>query len=206
MSRPVTVSNYGVIFAGAQKNVGPAGLTIVIVRDDLLPSTVTSPHIPSIMNYRLMAEHDSLYNTPPVFSMYVVALTLKHLIQTYGSDNDEGGSHQSLAKLGDENAKKANLLYRTIDSSQGFYHNPVPQPYRSLMNIVFRIRGGGVGANFDTDLETAFVKEASQRGLLELKGHRSVGGLRASLYNAMTYENVELLCNFMLQFQQQHQQ
>lgn len=185
LSRPVDVSKYGVIYAGAQKNAGIAGVTVVIVRDDLLARSKAD--IPSVINYKKKAEADSLDNTPPVFNIYMTLLVLQWI--------QSKGGLEGIEKL---NRQKAEKVYSTIDNSGGFYTSPVESSVRSYMNIPVRIKGG------DTDLENLFLAEADRRGLVELKGHRSVGGLRVSLYNALTIEGVNLLVSFMEEFKRGH--
>lgn len=180
LCRPVPVSKYGILYACAQKNAGPAGVTVVIIRDDLLAQCPTD--LPSMLNYKVLADSKSLLNTPPTFAVYMVKLVTDWL------RNDVGG----LEKMREINRKKASLLYEAIDRSGGFYEGHADPACRSLMNVTFRLP--------DAALESQFLKEAQQRGLCELKGHRSVGGCRASIYNAMPMEGVELLRQFMLEF------
>jgi len=179
LSRPVDVSKYGVIFAGAQKNAGPAGVTIVIVREDLLGQSL--PCTPLMLDWKLQADNQSLYNTPPTFSIYIAGLVFEWIL------NEVGG----LEKMELLNIAKSQKLYGVIDSSQGFYSAVVEPLYRSRMNVPFRIKGG------NEKLEKEFLSEATKSGLLELKGHRSIGGLRASIYNAMPMEGVVALTTFM---------
>jgi len=162
-SYPFDVSKFGLIYAGAQKNLGPAGVTIVIIREDLLERSQDSLH--TMLNYKIHAENNSLYNTPPVFGIYIVGLVAKWLLSI--------GGLEAIAKINDEKAK---LIYDAIDNSNGFYRGHAEKDSRSKMNITFRLP--------NEDLEKQFVKEATERGLVGLKGHRSVGGLRASVYNA----------------------
>ena len=182
LSKPVDVSRFGVIYAGAQKNIGPSGLTLVIVRKDLIgkESTMT----PSMLRYQVQAEAGSMSNTPPSFAWYVAGLVFKTLLKRGG-----------LAAVGEVNQRKAQKLYDAIDTSD-FYANPVKIENRSLMNVPFTL------ANADKD--AAFLKEAAAAGLAALKGHRSVGGMRASIYNAMTEEGVDALVSFMADFEQRH--
>ena len=180
LSRPVPVDRFGVIYAGAQKNLGPAGVTIVIIRNDLLDRTPDS--VPTYLRYRTHADKDSLYNTPPVFPIYMVKLVLDWLI-------DQGG----LPAIAERNRRKAAALYDAIEGSDGFYRCPVDPAYRSDMNVVFRLP--------DEEKEKRFVTEAKERGMIGLKGHRSVGGIRASIYNAMPETGVEALVGFMRTFQ-----
>jgi phosphoserine aminotransferase len=170
---------YGLVYAGAQKNLGPAGVTVVIVRRELLARV--PPGLPALLDYKLLAENGSLYNTPPCFAIYVVGLVLRQL-------RDDGG----LAEVERRNTAKAALLYRAIDESGGFYRGHARSDSRSRMNVTFRLPS--------EELEKAFVKESTAAGLDGLKGHRSVGGLRASLYNAVGQEAVEALVEFMAEF------
>jgi phosphoserine aminotransferase len=179
MSRPLPVEKFGVIYAGAQKNLGPAGVTIVIMREDLLercPDTLTA-----YLNYKTHAEKNSLYNTPPVFSIYALKLVLELLKKQGGMPAVE-----AVAK------KKAGMLYAAMDSSGGFYRCPVDKAVRSRMNVVFRLPS--------EELEKKFIDESVEKGMVGLKGHRSVGGCRASIYNAMPEEGVAVLADFMKEF------
>ncbi len=178
ISEPVDVSKFGVIYAGAQKNMAPAGLTVVIVREDLLGWT--NPATPSMLDWKLMADNDSMYNTPPCYAIYVAGLVYEWIKSIGG-----------LTEMKKMNEKKANLLYDYLDS-QDYYIAPVSKESRSMMNLTF------VTAN--EDLDKKFAKEAAAAGLKNLKGHRSVGGMRASIYNAMPYEGVEALVAFMKDF------
>jgi len=180
LCRPVPVDRYGVLFGCAQKNAGPAGVTIVIIRDDLLERT--PDNLPAMLDYRALAEQKSLLNTPPVFSVYMVKLVTDWLL------NEVGG----LAEMEKRNRQKAQLLYDCIDASAGFYAGHAEPDCRSIMNVTFRLP--------NPDLESQFIQEADARGLRTLKGHRSVGGCRASIYNAMPREGVEALRDFMLEF------
>ena len=182
LSRPIDVSRYGVIYAGAQKNIGPSGLTLAIVREDLLPAK--DAVIPSVLDYRLAAENDSMFNTPPTFAWYLAGLVFKWLKQ-------QGG----VAKMATRNQHKAALLYDYIDKSD-FYSNDVDVAYRSWMNVPFFLG--------DERLNDVFVAEAEQHGLLALKGHRMVGGMRASIYNAMPIAGVQTLVSFMQEFERVH--
>jgi len=178
-SRPIDVSKHGVIYAGAQKNLGPSGLTLVIIRKDLLERSQAS--LPTMLNYKVQAENGSLYNTPPVFGVYILRLVLKWLIGNGG-----------LEAMAERNAKKAGMLYAEIDRT-GFYRGHARPDSRSTMNVTFRLPS--------EDLEKQFAKEATAAGLDGLKGHRSVGGLRASIYNAFPVEGVEALVQFMQEFE-----
>jgi phosphoserine aminotransferase len=179
LSRPIDVSRYGLIYAGAQKNLGPAGVTLVVVRRDLLERTPGG--LAAMLDYRLQAESRSLYNTPPTFAVYVVGLVLRWLLATGG-----------LAGAARRNEEKAGLLYASIDGSGGFYRGHAQPGSRSLMNVTFRLPS--------EELEAAFLKEAQAESLDGLKGHRSVGGLRASVYNACPVESARALASFMDEF------
>lgn len=182
LSRPVDVDRFGVIYAGAQKNIGPAGLCLVIVRRELLGRA--RPETPAMLNWQIAAENDSMYNTPPTFAIYLAGLVFEWLEELGG-----------LEKMEAINRRKAEKLYALIDES-GFYANPVEQISRSLMNVPFTLA--------DDALDTVFLKEAEAKQLLNLKGHRSVGGMRASLYNAIEESSVDALCSFMRDFEQRH--
>ncbi len=179
LSRPIDISRYGVIYAGAQKNIGPAGITLVIVRNDLLePARENLPHL---MMWKSYAESDSMTNTPPTFAWYVADLVFKHLL-------DNGG----LKSMADLNRRKSEKLYAAIDAS-GFYSNPVAVPNRSRMNVPFILA--------DAALDAKFLEESQAEGLANLKGHRSVGGMRASIYNAVPEAAVDALIEFMAEFE-----
>ncbi|MFO1293926.1 MAG: 3-phosphoserine/phosphohydroxythreonine transaminase [Rubrivivax sp.] len=182
LSRPIEVSKYGLIYAGAQKNVGPSGLTIVIVRDDLLGQ----PHalLPSAFDYKTVADNDSMYNTPPTYAIYIAGLVFDWL-------EAQGG----LAAIERHNRAKAALLYDHLDTTQ-FYQAPVARDCRSLMNVPFKLA--------DDKLDGEFLKGAEARGMVQLKGHRSVGGMRASIYNAMPIEGVRTLIAYMKEFEARH--
>lgn len=180
LCRPIPVEKFGLIYACAQKNVGPAGVTIVIIRDDLVERSPAD--LPSLLNYKVLAEGKSLLNTPPTFAIYMVKLVTDWLI------NEIGG----LEKMAEINRGKAKLLYDIIDGSGGFYQPHAEADCRSIMNVPFRLT--------NADLDDPFLKQAAERGLVELKGHRSVGGCRASIYNAMPVEGVKLLADFMTEF------
>ena len=177
-SEPVDVKKFGLIYAGAQKNIAPAGLTIVIVRDDLLGNA--GPEVPAMMDYKLMADNDSMYNTPPCWCIYMAKLVFEWLESIGG-----------LEEIKRRNEYKASLLYDYLDS-QSYYIAPVDKASRSMMNVVF-VTG-------NDELDAKFAKEAAKAGLKNLKGHRSVGGMRASIYNAMPVEGVEALIKFMEEF------
>ena len=179
LSRPIDVSKFGLVYAGAQKNIGPAGLTIVIVREDLLGQTVAGT--PTMFDYKIHADNESMYNTPPTYGMYVAGLVFQWLKKLGG-----------LAAMERYNREKAALLYDYLDGT-GFYKSPVAKQNRSLMNVPFTLH--------DAALDEAFLKGASARGLLQLKGHRSVGGMRASIYNAMPKEGVIALVEYMREFE-----
>ncbi|MEW6445820.1 MAG: 3-phosphoserine/phosphohydroxythreonine transaminase [Pseudomonadota bacterium] len=178
LSRPVDVSKFGIIYAGAQKNVGPAGLTIVIVRDDLIGETL--PGTPVMFDYKTQADNGSMYNTPPTYAWYIAGLVFEHLLA-------KGG----LAAMGEINKRKASKLYDAIDNSP-FYSNPVDPKCRSWMNVPFILA--------NSELDKAFLKEAEAADLTTLAGHRSVGGMRASIYNAMPEAGVDALVEFMNDF------
>ena len=182
LSRPVDVAQYGLIYGGAQKNIGPAGLTIVIVRADLIGQAL--PITPSAFDYKTVADNESMYNTPPTYAIYIAGLVFKWL-------KDQGG----LAAMAAHNANKAALLYDAIDASS-FFSSPVARDCRSLMNVPFKLKN-------DT-LDGAFLKGAEARGMVQLKGHRSVGGMRASIYNAMPLAGVQALVGYMLEFEATH--
>jgi phosphoserine aminotransferase len=184
LSRSVDVSRFGLIYAGAQKNIGPAGLTIVIVRDDLVGHVPSG--LPAMLDYKTHADNDSMYNTPPTYGIYIAGLVFQMLKRNGG-----------IAAMERANIAKAKLLYDAIDASNGFYHCPVNNADRSRMNVPFTLKDApSTGSGLDGD----FVKQADARGLLQLKGHRSVGGMRASIYNAMPREGVQALVNFMSEF------
>ena len=182
LSAPVDVSRFGLIFAGAQKNLGPAGVTVVIIRRDLAERGSTG--LPAMLQYRTHMKERSLYNTPATFAVYMLKLVLEWV--------ERQGGAAAMARRNDE---KARLLYDTIDSSGGFYSSPVAVEDRSRMNVVFRIAGG------DQAREKQFVREAESAGLVGLQGHRSVGGLRASLYNAVGRGAAEAIAAFMEDFE-----
>lgn len=182
LSRPLDVSRYGLIYGGAQKNIGPAGLTIVIVREDLLGHAL--PETPSAFDYRTVADNDSMYNTPPTWAIYVAGLVFRWIEQ-------QGG----LAAIAAHNQAKAELLYGYLDGT-GFYRCPVQPGSRSRMNVPFKLA--------DDKLDAAFLKGAEERGLVQLKGHRSVGGMRASIYNAMPLAGVQALVDYMKAFEARH--
>ncbi len=179
LSRPLDVSKFGIIYAGAQKNIGPAGMAIVIVREDLIGEVL--PQTPSMFNYNTHADADSMYNTPPTYTWYLAGLVFQWL-------KKQGG----LAAMGEINQRKADALYSAIDQSD-FYSNPVDVRYRSWMNVPFTLA--------NSELDASFLSEAKAAHLLTLKGHRSVGGMRASIYNAMPEAGVQALIDFMQDFE-----
>jgi len=183
LSREIDVSKFALIYAGAQKNIGPAGLTLVIVREDLLGEVVAGT--PTMLDYKVHADNDSMYNTPPTYAMYIAGLVFQWLKKNGG-----------IAAMEANNIAKAKLLYAAIDASNGFYTCPVAVADRSRMNVPFTLKDAG--------LDGAFVKQAEAIGLLQLKGHRSVGGMRASIYNAMPLAGVAALVEFMGQFAKQN--
>jgi phosphoserine aminotransferase len=182
LSRPVDVAKYGMIYAGAQKNIGPAGLTIVIIRDDLVGQGQPTP--PAMLDYKTHAEADSMYNTPPTYGIYIAGLVFQGL-------KKQGG----LAAMEKKNIEKSQLLYDFLDQSQ-FYKNPVRKQDRSRMNVPFTLK--------DAALDEEFLKGAKARNMVQLKGHRSVGGMRASIYNAMSIEGVRTLVDYMREFEKSH--
>ncbi len=182
LSRPIDVSKYGVIYGGAQKNIGPAGLTFAIVRDDLLDRAL--PITPSVFHWKEQAAADSMLNTPPTYGMYIAGLVFEWLLA-------QGG----LVAMEQQNIAKAKLLYDCLDSSD-FYSSPVDPACRSRMNVPFFLR--------DESLNEVFLKSAQANGLLQLKGHRVVGGMRASIYNAMPMQGVQALVDFMKEFERSH--
>jgi phosphoserine aminotransferase len=182
-SRPIDIAKYGVIYAGAQKNLGPSGVTLVIIRDDLLARSPKG--LPTMLDYNTHAKDKSLYNTPPVFGIYILGLVVKWIA-------GQGG----LAAMGRANADKAKLIYDAIDSSGGFYRGHAEPASRSMMNVTFRLPSEA--------LEKQFVAEATRAGMDGLGGHRSVGGIRASIYNAFPRQGVEALVAFMTAFAAKH--
>jgi len=182
LSRAVDVARYGLIYAGAQKNIGPAGLTIVIVRDDLIGQAL--PITPSAFDYKQQADNDSMLNTPPTYAVYIAGLVFKWL-------KEQGG----LAQIEKHNIGKAKLLYDYLDQSR-FFVSPVDRQDRSRMNVPFKLKNEA--------LDEEFLKGAKQRAMVQLKGHRSVGGMRASIYNAMPIEGVKALVEYMREFEAKH--
>ena len=182
LSREVEVSKYGVIFAGAQKNMGIAGLTVVIVREDLIGNAL--PFCPSVFDWKNVAQHDSMFNTPPTFAIYIAGLVFQWLKR-------QGG----VAAIEQRNISKAALLYDYLDST-GFYRNLVARDCRSRMNVPFFLR--------DESLNAVFLAGAKDRGLVQLKGHRILGGMRASIYNAMPVEGVQVLVDYLREFEKRH--
>ncbi|WP_428624973.1 3-phosphoserine/phosphohydroxythreonine transaminase [Sedimenticola sp.] len=182
LSRPVEVSRYGIIYAGAQKNIGPAGLTVVIVREDLIGEVV--PGTPAMFDYKVQADGESMYNTPPTYGWYLAGLVFQWLKRNGG-----------LAAMAETNQRKATALYAAIDTSD-FYNNPVEVSCRSWMNVPFTLA--------DAELDAKFLADAKEAGLVTLKGHRSVGGMRASIYNAMPEAGVQALIDFMADFEKRN--
>ena len=182
LSRPIDVTKYGLIYAGAQKNIGPAGLTIVIVREDLIGETLKGT--PTMFDYKIHGDNDSMYNTPPTYAIYIAGLVFKQL-------KAKGG----IAAMEATNRTKAQLIYDAIDASS-FFNSPVARVNRSLMNIPFTLK--------DAALDEEFLKGAKARGMVQLKGHRSVGGMRASIYNAMPIEGVQALVDWIKEFEKLH--
>lgn len=186
LTRPLDVTKFGLIYAGAQKNIGVAGVTVVIVREDLLLRK--NPICPSILDYKLNSDNNSVYNTPATFSVYIMGLVFKWL-------KEKGGAKA----MAERSAKKAEMIYNIIETSSGFYCSQIDPKSRSRVNIPFRI-GSPEG---DDALEKKFLEEAQRRRMICLKGHRSVGGIRASLFNAMTIEETQILADFMKEFKKQ---
>ena len=184
LATPIDVSKFGVIYAGAQKNIGPAGLTIVIIREDLVNHAPDS--VPTLFNYQTHVKSKSLFNTPPTYAIYIANLVFERLIELGG-----------LEEMEQVNRKKAEMLYQTLDQSE-LFKAPICKEDRSLMNVPF------VTVNGDKDLEAKFISEAKEAGLETLKGHRSVGGMRASIYNAMPVAGVEALVDFIKKFEQEN--
>jgi phosphoserine aminotransferase len=181
-SGPIDISRHALVYAGAQKNLGPSGVTLVIIREDLLQRSVDT--LPTMLNYKVLAENDSLYNTPNTFGIYILGLTMKYLRSI--------GGLEAIAKV---NQRKAAKLYAEIDRT-GFYRGTARKQDRSLMNVTFRLA--------TEELEKLFVKESTAAGFDGLKGHRSVGGMRASIYNAFPEEGIEALVSFMREFEREH--
>jgi phosphoserine aminotransferase len=184
LSRPVNLDKFVMIHAGAQKNVGPAGLTIVVIREEFVSQGKKG--LPHMLDYHTYLEHDSMYNTPPVFAIYVAGLIFKWLLKEVGG----------LKKMEEINLAKAGFLYGAIDNSGGFYKGTALTDSRSTMNVTFRLA--------NTDLEKPFLEKAAQNGLAGLGGHRSVGGIRASLYNAVSLTEVKVLVDFMEEFKKKN--
>jgi len=182
LSRPIDVSRYGIIYAGAQKNIGPAGLTVVIIRDDLIDKAGDS--VPAMLNYKTHVDNDSMYNTPPTYAWYIAGLVFQWIKRIGG-----------LSAMAEINLRKADKLYAAIDNS-AFYQNPVAHGSRSWMNVPFTLA--------DAELDPMFLLQAKEAGLVTLKGHRSVGGMRASIYNAMPEAGVDALIAFMADFEKRH--
>lgn len=184
LSRPIDITKYALIYAGAQKNVGPSGVAVVIIREDLLEQVPAG--LPSLLDYKVMVENNSLYNTPPTWNIYIIGLVLDWLLNTMGG----------LEKIEELNKKKAQIIYDVIDKYSEFYKGHAEKSSRSRMNITFRLP--------TEDLEKEFLEKATAEGLHGLKGHRSVGGCRASIYNAMPYEGCVALSKFMEEFATKH--
>ncbi len=182
MSKPVDVSKFGLIYAGAQKNIGPAGLTLVIVREDLIGKAVPTP--PAMLDYKIQADNESMFNTPPTYAIYIAGLVFQWL-------KKQGG----LAAIEKQNIAKARLLYDFLDASH-FFKNPVAKEDRSRMNVPFTLK--------DAAQDEEFLKGAKARGMVQLKGHRSVGGMRASIYNAVSLSGVATLVDYMTEFEKTH--
>ena len=182
LSRPVDISKYGLIYAGAQKNIGPAGLTIVILRDDLVGKAQPTP--PAMLDFKTHVDAESMYNTPPTYGIYIAGLVFQWIKKNGG-----------LAAMEQKNIEKANLLYSYLDGTE-FYRNPVARGDRSRMNVPFTLK--------DAALDDEFLKGAKARGMVQLKGHRSVGGMRASIYNAMPAAGVAALVDYMKEFEASH--
>lgn len=185
-SRPFPADKFSLIYAGAQKNLGPSGVTLVAIREDFYNLAQQADALPTMLSYRTHAENNSLYNTPPCFSIYILNLTLKWLLDTVGG-------LENMAKINEE---KARILYQVIDTSDGFYRGPVEKDSRSQMNVVFRLR--------TPEMEELFVKEAKANNIIGVKGHRSTGGIRFSIYNANLVENVKTAVDFMEDFRRKH--
>ena len=183
LHKPIDVSKYAMIYAGAQKNIGPSGVVLVIIRKDMLERSQDSLH--TMLNYKIQAENDSMYNTPNTFGIYIIKLVTKYLLNNGGLD-----------KMYEINKKKAEILYNAIDNSGGFYKGHAEKDSRSLMNVTFNLA--------TPELEKKLIDEATKAGFIGLKGHRSVGGLRASIYNAFPVKGVEALVDFMKDFQKQN--
>lgn len=182
LSRPFDVSRYGIAFASAQKNFGPAGIACVIVRDDLIGKA--GEKTPFLLDFKIYADNDSMFNTPPSFSWYMAGLIYKWILR-------QGG----LVGMNNLAMQRSGKLYQYIDASD-YYSNPIPEKYRSRMNVPFILK--------DDELNATFLSEAKQNGLIELKGHRSVGGMRASIYNGMPMEGIDALISFMVDFEEKH--
>ncbi|OQX93874.1 MAG: phosphoserine transaminase [Tenericutes bacterium 4572_104] len=183
LSEPINVEDFGLIFAGAQKNIGPAGTTIVIIREDLITDQYLE-HTPIMYKYKIHADKGSMYNTPPTYGIYICGLVFKHLLKTGGVE-----------AIYQKNLKKANLIYDYLDKSKMFF-GTVRKEDRSLMNVTFNTNS--------VELNNKFIEEAKNHKLVNIKGHRSVGGMRASIYNAMSYEGVKALVDFMQKFESEN--
>jgi phosphoserine aminotransferase len=179
LSRKLDINKYGLLYAGAQKNIGPAGVVVVIIRNDLLERSSDTLH--TYMNYKVHASNETMYNTPATFGIYIAGLVFKWLLNMGGAD-----------EMYKRNVEKAKVLYDAIDASEGYYKGTVVPEARSLMNVTYRLP--------NEQLEEKFIKEASAKGMSGIKGHRSVGGIRASIYNAFPKKGVEALVAFMVDF------
>ena len=184
-SRPFPADKCSLIYAGAQKNLGPSGVTVVAIREDFLALAQEQAQLPIMLSYRTHVEHNSLYNTPPCFSIYILNLTLKWLVKM--------GGLEAMQKINEE---KGRLIYQAIDTSDGFYRGPVEKDSRSLMNVVFRLK--------NDEMDDLFVKEAKAAGIIGVKGHRSTGGIRFSIYNANMVDSVKTAVDFMEDFRKRH--
>ncbi|KAF9178785.1 hypothetical protein BGZ50_007465 [Haplosporangium sp. Z 11] len=219
LSRPVDVTKFGVIYAGAQKNIGPAGVSVVIVRDDLLHTGEVNDGVmpvPLMLDYKTMAKNDSLYNTPPMFAIYMASLAFDWLLDPAAQRVQDGEKYYEKELAGVQaaaarNERKANKLYKALDESRIYRAVVTDKVVRSKMNVPFRISAApkddpNAVANKEQDeaMEAAFIAQAEARGLLQLGGHRSVGGIRASIYNAMPEEGVDVLIEFMKEFEEQY--
>ncbi|BGP30105.1 Phosphoserine transaminase [Rhodotorula toruloides] len=202
LSRPVDVSKYGIVYAGAQKNLGPAGVTLVIVREDLIVDLDEAvkyggARVPSMLSYKNMADTNSMYNTPPTFTIYVCSLVLRSLLASPPLPLSSPDA-RPLSPLSDYADQKSSLIYAELDDGSGFYVGTADKAVRSRMNPTFRLKGG-------EELEKKFVMAASEKGIKGVNGHRSVGGIRTSIYNAVTLDQVKTLVAFMREFRDQNQ-
>jgi phosphoserine aminotransferase len=220
LSRPVDVSKFGIIYAGAQKNIGPAGVSVVIIREDLLQTSELADGllpVPLMLDYKTMVKNNSLYNTPPMFGIYISSLVFDWLLDPAAQRVQDGEQYfvkelSGVQAAAARNDRKATKLYRALEESKFYRAVVTDKAARSKMNIPFRISRApkndptAVANKADDEaLEAAFVAQAEARGLLQLAGHRSVGGIRASIYNAMPEEGIDVLIAFLNEFEQQHQ-